>query len=283
MYERIPLDMETLQKNVIMGALGQSIFSRKFLIFDALDSTNDHAKEMADKGSPEGTVIIAEEQKAGRGRLGRAWISPKHSNLLMSVLLRPEIDLPAVFALTVIMALSVTDSIYEIFGLKTGIKWPNDIYFEGKKLGGILTEISVKGDRIEYAVVGLGLNINWKPEDMAGMRYAAVCIKDAMGSRVPRERIVYTILLRLESYYRMISTERQDDLYESWRRRSIVLGKWVEVDTGERSISGRVIWLDNSGNLVLKDSEGREKKILYGDVSVKEIRDEGADNRKDTG
>ena len=143
--------MEPLQKMIIMEELGESIFARKFLIFDVLGSTNDHAKEMADRGSPEGTAIIAEEQKAGRGRMGRAWISPKHSNLLMSVLLRPEIQLPGAFALTMIMALSVTDSIYEIFGLKTGIKWPNDIYFNGKKLGGILTEISVKGERIEYA------------------------------------------------------------------------------------------------------------------------------------
>ena len=274
--------MVPLKKDLIIKELGESVFARNLIVLENLDSTNNFAIKIAENGAPEGTVVIAEEQSAGRGRMGRNWISPKYANLLMSVLLRPQVEVQGVFIFTMVMALSVTEAVYETFGLRSGIKWPNDIYLKGKKLGGILTEISYKGHIVEYAVVGLGLNINWKPEGVMNTRYPAVCIRDEVGGEVPRDKIIGSILAKLDLYRKMVLSGKLKELFGLWDERSITRGKMVEIDTGKEIISGRVTGIDRFGSLIMNDKEGNEKKFLFGEVSLKEIKNEGLDNGKNS-
>lgn len=274
--------MKPIRKDKIIDNLKKTIFSKKIEIFENIESTNTFANEIAGKGAPEGTVIIAEEQNAGKGRMGRIWVSPKYANLLMSVIIRPEIHVEEIFALNMVMALAVTDAIKDIFGLNAKIKWPNDIYLNMKKLGGILTEISAKGREIDYAVVGLGLNVNWKPETVSEMRYPAICLSEEVGYEVSREKIISTILIKLELFYRMVSKGLANKLLKLWSDRSILTGKTVEIDTGTGTVSGRVFGIDRRGSLIIESEEGNEQRVIFGDVSVKEITNESTNNRKNS-
>lgn len=259
------------------------MFSRKIEILENLGSTNTYANEIAGRGAPEGTVVIAEEQNAGRGRMGRTWVSPKYANVLMSVVIKPNIKIDEIFAINMMTTLAVTDAIEEIFGLTSKIKWPNDIYINMKKVGGILTELSSKGPEIEYVIIGLGLNINWKPENLSEMRYSATCVSDEVGGPLSREKVISSILKKIDLYYKMFSEGMSRELLELWRDRSIILGKMVEVDTGEGTISGRALRVDHRGSLIIENENGDKKEVIFGDVSVKEIKDESTHNGKNSG
>lgn len=261
----------SFRPSILRKKLGQSIFARAIVFHEILDSTNRLAKELGTKGAPEGTLVLCEEQTAGRGRMGRRWLSPRHANLLFSVLLRPKIPLDKVFLLTMILALAAIDAIGELYALKAMIKWPNDLYVGRKKLGGILTEFSTWNKTVEYVVLGLGLNANWRPADEEGMLYAATSILVETGGEVSREDLLVGILEKLEPYYRKMSSGRLEGFYKRWNEESMLVNKRVEIrSTGER-ICGKALRIDPHGALIILDDQGQERKIVYGDVSVREI------------
>ncbi len=261
----------SFRPSILRKKLGQSIFARAIVFHEILDSTNRLAKELGTKGAPEGTLVLCEEQTAGRGRMGRRWLSPRHANLLFSVLLRPKIPLDKVFLLTMILALAAIDAIGELYALKAMIKWPNDLYVDRKKLGGILTEFSTWNKTVEYVVLGLGLNANWRPADEEGMLYAATSILVETGGEVSREDLLVGILEKLEPYYRKMSSGRLEGFYKRWNEESMLVNKRVEIrSTGER-ICGKALRIDPHGALIILDDQGQERKIVYGDVSVREI------------
>lgn len=261
----------SFRPSILRKKLGQSIFARAIVFHEILDSTNRLAKELGTKGAPEGTLVLCEEQTAGRGRMGRHWLSPRHANLLFSVLLRPKIPLDKVFLLTMILALAAIDAIGELYALKAMIKWPNDLYVDRKKLGGILTEFSTWNKTVEYVVLGLGLNANWRPADEEGMLYAATSILVETGGEVSREDLLVGILEKLEPYYRKMSSGRLEGFYKRWNEESMLVNKRVEIrSTGER-ICGKALRIDPHGALIILDDQGQERKIVYGDVSVREI------------
>ncbi len=261
----------SFRPSILRKKLGQSIFARTIVFHEILDSTNRLAKELGTKGAPEGTLVLCEEQTAGRGRMGRRWLSPRHVNLLFSVLLRPKIPPDKVFLLTMILALAAIDAIGELYALKAMIKWPNDLYVGRKKLGGILTEFSTWNKTVEYVVLGLGLNANWRPADEEGMLYAATSILVETGGEVSREDLLVGILEKLEPYYRKMSSGRLEGFYKRWNEESMLVNKRVEIrSTGER-ICGKALRIDPHGALIILDDQGQERKIVYGDVSVREI------------
>ena len=261
----------SFRPSILRKKLGQSIFARAIVFHEILDSTNRLAKELGTKGAPEGTLVLCEEQTAGRGRMGRRWLSPRHANLLFSVLLRPKIPPDKVFLLTMILALAAIDAIGELYALKAMIKWPNDLYVGRKKLGGILTEFSTWNKTVEYVVLGLGLNANWRPADEEGMLYAATSILVETGGEVSREDLLVGILEKLEPYYRKMSSGRLEGFYKRWNEESMLVNKRVEIrSTGER-ICGKALRIDPHGALIILDDQGQERKIVYGDVSVREI------------
>jgi len=261
--------------DILNNRLEQSFFGANIILYETVNSTNSAAKELGGTGAPEGTVVLAEEQTAGRGRMGRLWLSPGYANLLFSLLLRPKMEADQVFILTMVFALATSEAVEEISDISAMIKWPNDIYVAGKKLAGMLTEFSVKGKMVEYVVLGLGLNVNWHPADVAdagkgekSILYPATSILKETGRRISRADLLVRILKRFESYYREVMDGSVGQFYERWNQRSVLLDKRVEIETVDGRVSGTALRIDGKGSLIILDDKGNEKRILNGDVSV---------------
>jgi BirA family biotin operon repressor/biotin-[acetyl-CoA-carboxylase] ligase len=267
-YQIITYAMDRLNPETIKDILGDSIFSKNIIIHEKIESTNNLAKELAKRGEIEGTVILAEEQTAGRGRMDRKWLSPPFENLLFSIILRPFLPVKNVFVLTMIMSVAVIDEIRASVGLNPMIKWPNDIYMDNRKLGGILTEFSVKAERPEYVIMGLGLNVNWRPEKGEDILFPSTSIRKETGKRTDRNRLLTGFLKRFEGYYNEIISGRMDSLHKRWNDLSLVTGKEVVVESQDGKIKGTALGIDRRGALILRISNGYEQRILSGDVSL---------------
>ncbi|MGD9038808.1 MAG: biotin--[acetyl-CoA-carboxylase] ligase, partial [Desulfobacteraceae bacterium] len=261
-------DTDSLDPKKITNKLGSSLFAKNLVFQRSLDSTNTLAKELATQGAPEGTLVLAEEQREGRGRMGRRWVSPGYVNLLFSLLLRPRIQKDQVFVTTMILALATIEAIRIRTGLRSAIKWPNDIFARGKKLGGILTEFSLRQEDIDYVVVGLGLNVNWSPHQTEGLSRLATSILAETGSRISRNDLLVTLLRILELYYGEVLSGQIDDFYRTWNEASMIIGRNVEIVTPIEKTHGRALRIDRSGALIIEDDTGKEQRIISGEVSV---------------
>jgi BirA family biotin operon repressor/biotin-[acetyl-CoA-carboxylase] ligase len=260
---------DLLNPSAIQRRLGQSIFTRNIVFHASLDSTNTLAKELASGGAPEGTIVLAEEQTQGRGRMGRAWFSPGYVNLLLSMLLRPTIQPDHIFILTMIMALASIEAIKEISGLSPLIKWPNDLYVGRRKLAGILTEFSQGKSGIEHVIIGLGLNVNWIPEDEKGFSNPVTSILKETGLEISRNDLLSGILKHFEEHYHDVLLGRFDQFYRRWNDLSLIIGREVVVESPKETVYGKAIRIDHNGALVIRDRRGEEQKIFSGDVSVR--------------
>lgn len=258
------LDVELIRKG-----LGPSIFSTNIVFSRSLDSTNILAKELVAKGAPEGTLVLTEEQTKGMGRMGRSWLSPGYVNLLFSILIYPLIKPDRIFVLTMTLALATIEAIKEMSGLTPKIKWPNDLYVDRRKLAGILAEFFISCGRIEYVILGLGLNVNWDPNEEANVTNPATSILKETGLILSRNDLLVAILRIFEDYYRNVSEGNIDDFYRRWNDLSLIMGKVVEVQSAKERIRGTALRIDKKGTLVIKDSHGKEQKIISGDVSVR--------------
>ncbi|MCP4668186.1 MAG: biotin--[acetyl-CoA-carboxylase] ligase [Deltaproteobacteria bacterium] len=269
----MPFPDDALLPDTLRSRLAPSPFGKNIIFRDTLHSTNTLAKELAREGAVHGTLVLAEEQTAGRGRMGRPWFSPKYKNILVSLLLRPPTPAEEAFIFTMVLALAAIDGMEKVGGLKASIKWPNDLYAGRKKLGGILTEFSALGKGVAYLVLGLGLNVNWNPGDEEEMLYPATSVSSETGNRISRTDLLVEILKRFEAYYGDVLGGRRDHLYERWNERSLILGKPVKIDTTKGRILGRALRIDQNGALILVDAHGVEQKVFCGDVSLREMQD----------
>jgi BirA family transcriptional regulator, biotin operon repressor / biotin---[acetyl-CoA-carboxylase] ligase len=262
-------DSDRLNPDIIAGMLGSSIFSKNMVFRERLTSTNVLAKDLALKGAPEGTIVLTEEQTAGKGRMERRWLSPAYKNLLFSILLRPGLPVEKVFTLTMILGLAIIGEIKAKDRLDVMIKWPNDLCINQKKVGGILTEFSIRDKGLEYVILGLGLNVNWMPEKGDGLIYPATSIFAESGRMISRNSLFSGILKRFEGYYREVLSGKEGGLYKRWDHLSAVIGRDVEIISQDKVITGKVLKIDRQGALILKDDNGEEKRILSGDVSLR--------------
>jgi len=262
---------EPFNLDILASALNPGLFGKNIIFRETIGSTNVFLKRLAQEGASEGTVVIADEQSAGLGRLGRKWFSKKGESLLFSVLLRPQLPPRKLFVLTMIFALAGIDAVHDISGLNSMVKWPNDIYIGEKKLGGILTEFSVVQGVVQHLVLGMGLNVNWNPEMEKTLLYPASSIFAESQEKVSREEILVNLLKRLEvSYYEVgRDMERTEGFYEKWNEKSLILGKTVVIETGKERIEGEAAGIDRDGALTLITAGGDRRKFLCGDVSVK--------------
>jgi len=260
-----------LQPDLLRQMLKGTLFDGKIFYYESIGSTNTRAKEIGKAGGEEGTVVVAEEQTEGRGRLGRQWLSPPGANLLFSVMLRPALRADELFVLTVSLALAAAESIEAGSGVGCQIKWPNDLYVGRKKLGGILTEFVANGKDVESVVVGLGVNVNWRPQDDPGEGYQATSLLEETGKQVRREWLLVDLLNRFENYYERISRKETREIFEMWNNRSLLFGRWVEIRTGRGRVCGIAKGIDETGALVVIDDQGEENRVLSGDVSVERI------------
>jgi BirA family transcriptional regulator, biotin operon repressor / biotin---[acetyl-CoA-carboxylase] ligase len=254
----------------LKAALGNSLFSTRILHHESIDSTNRVLKELALKGSPEGTLVLAEEQTAGRGRRGRTWVSPAGSNLLFSILLRPSpMDPGKVFTLTMILALVTAEVLRRATGLSVLIKWPNDLYLGGKKLAGILTEFSMRDTTVDYVILGTGINLNWHPPVEEGIRHPATSLLAETGKRFSRNELLLGILRGLEVSYGEVLRGEIDGYYRRWNELSLILGRQVTIESESEIIEGKALRIDETGALILEEPNGSKRKILCGDVSLR--------------
>jgi BirA family biotin operon repressor/biotin-[acetyl-CoA-carboxylase] ligase len=253
---------------IIRERLPKSLFSQNVYYFHAIGSSNTYAKELATHGEPEGTMVITEEQTEGKGRLGRQWYSPSRVNLLFSVIYRPPFSIERIFSLSMLTALAIVDGIYDMAGLHTLIKWPNDIYCKDKKVAGILTEFSTEKKKVEYVIVGTGLNVNWDMRGKPELDTLATSLRKELGRPISRVDLLVRILMLLERYYRHLLRGRSKLIFDRWNEFSMVVGKEVLIGSAKEGKRATVTKIDKNGALVIRDRDGGESSVICGDVRV---------------
>lgn len=244
----------------------------KIRIFSSLPSTNATAKEMAGCGAPEGTILIAEEQTHGRGRLGRKFYSPAQSGLYMSIILRPSLPPGETLLITTLAAVAVAEAIDELTNETTQIKWVNDVYLHNKKVAGILTEASIRPDTKEtdYVVLGIGINaykpLNGFPSDISEIAGAVYQAEVPQG----RAKLIAAVLRRFEYYYKVIKNKEFLSVYA---KKNLLLNQNVNVIQGENRYYAKVIGLNDDFSLKLLLPDGEITNLFSGELSVRPIKE----------
>lgn len=236
---------------------------------ESIDSTNLRAKKLAAEGAPHATLVVAGCQSAGRGRRGRSWISPSGTGIFMSLIVRPRLLPSCASMLTLVAALSVSDGIKKLTGLETAIKWPNDLVVDGKKVCGILTEMSAELEEIHYVVIGIGINANMT-EFPAEVRDTAESIRRATGRPVRRSLLIAEILTTFWGYYSIfMECGNLDGLLAAYQERMAGKGKEVVVHDPAGSFSGEALGIDGQGRLLVQRADGKVSRVVSGEISVR--------------
>ena len=258
-------ELRELRKDKLIG--------REIFFLPEVDSTNRKARDLARKGAREGTVVMADFQSRGRGRLGRAWESPAGLNVYASILFRPSIPAPTAPQLTLLAGVAAARAVARTSGLDARIKWPNDIFVKGRKLAGILAEMEAEGQRARFVVLGIGINVNWRKEDFpVDLRETATSVRIESGEEVSRVEIAEGLFQELEEAYLGFLREGfSPQLREEWNRLSWINGKKVAVIGPEGEVPGRALGLDMDGALLLVDEEGRTRRFIAGEVSLRRM------------
>jgi BirA family biotin operon repressor/biotin-[acetyl-CoA-carboxylase] ligase len=243
-------------------------FGRNIILLREIGSTNDFAKELAGYGAVEGTVAVAETQTCGRGRLEREWVSPK-GGLWFSIILRPEVKPVEAVWLVFVAGLAVAGVLRELYGLKVETKWPNDVLVNGRKVCGILTEMSTIGEKVNYVIVGVGVNANLavKKHLPKVIAETATSLEDELGRKVRFGELFQALIERLENSYYLFLEEGFTAILSGWKKYAGFLGKMVEVTSGVDKLRGVAMDIDSDGSLILKQN-GVSVKVLSGDLSV---------------
>lgn len=255
---------EKFSADEIARELHTRMLGQRIVFYDRVGSTNDVAKQLADAGEPEGTVIIADEQTAGRGRLGRAWVAPPHSSILMSLVLRPNLAPSQTARVTMAVALGACEAICAETGLAVQIKWPNDLLVHGKKIAGILLEAGIVGDALEYVIVGIGINVNFNVASIAEVSNDATTIADELERPFPRVRLVQALLQSIEEYYLRVN----ENLVSEFSAHLATLNQWVRAQTPAGIEEGVAERVNENGALILRRADGSHIELLAGEVSL---------------
>jgi len=261
---------DVLHADDLMARLGQTkVIGRDIRVFEQTTSTNDVVEKLARDGVKEGAVVFAESQTKGRGRLGRKWISPGRAGLWFSLLLRPDLRPQEATRLTVVSATALQRAIHAQTGLEAAIKWPNDILVRGKKVAGILTELSAELDRVRHVILGIGVNVNMGAGEFpADLRKAATSLELESGQAVSRPELATAILRELDHDYGRLCTGDFASLADEWVAHCTTIGCEVTIQIGSRRIQGRAESLGDEGALLLRTEHGHLERIIGGDVTL---------------
>jgi BirA family biotin operon repressor/biotin-[acetyl-CoA-carboxylase] ligase len=245
------------------------VIGRDIRVFEETTSTNDVIEKLARDGVKEGVVVFAESQTKGRGRLGRKWMSPTHKGLWFSILLRPKLSPQETTQLTVASATALRRAIKNVTGLSADIKWPNDLLIGGKKVVGILTEMSAEVDRVRHIILGIGVDVNQDATEFPPeLRKIATSLKAETGKEICRAELATEILRELDADYARILGGKFSEVADEWEAGCATIGKNVSVQMGVRLIRGCAEALDDDGALLVRTEHGHLERIIGGDVTL---------------
>ena len=258
----------------IQRQLNTLIIGKQIDLYPQVNSTNDLAREAGRKGAPEGLVILTDEQVRGRGRLGRTWTAPPGSSILCSVLLRPRFSPQQAFYLTIAAALAILRAIRQtpIVGrppsaIRAGIKWPNDVFLNDRKVSGVLCESDFSGGDWASAIVGFGINVNLHRDDFGDLRDRATSLSAEFGHEIDRATLLAAVLGELEACYLSMQNGQFNPIYTEWASSLETLGKQVSVDYGREQITGQAVRVERDGALIIRTPNGTERSVLAGDIT----------------
>lgn len=259
--------------------LGTTVVARDVQFFDTIDSTNNHAKMLAAEGCSDGMTVIAGQQTSGRGRLGRDWASPPDKGIYITVVLRPDMAPAQTQVLTLAAAVATVEAISESVGIHSGIKWPNDIVIGGKKVCGILLEMNSEADRVNYVVIGIGINFSQSADEFPEeFRYRAISLKMAAEAQRLSEpealnklSLIRSVLRKLDKAYLLLLNDRQEELLDLWRKYSVTIGKEVRFTLKDIEYTGTAADITSDGRLTVDCSDGIRRSLYSGEVSVRGI------------
>ena len=262
---------DVLHADDLLSRLGKTkVIGRDIRVFQETTSTNDVIEKLARDGVKEGVVVFAESQSKGRGRLGRRWISPLRKGLWFSVLLRPDLRPQEATQLMIAGATALARAIRDETGLSPEIKWPNDILIKGRKVAGLLTELSAELDQVNYIILGIGVDVNLNASDFsAEFRKLATSLKIEKGHSIDRASLAAAVLRELDADYARITAGHFEAVSDEWEELCSTLGRNIGIRIGDRVLQGRAESLDSDGALLLRTQHGRLERIIGGDVTVK--------------
>lgn len=262
---------DILSRAEILSSIRGSWAGREILYLDEVDSTNTAAKKAAENGAAHGTLVVSERQTGGKGRRGRVWDSPRGTGIFMTLILRPEMAPVHASMLTLVAALAVAGGIKECTGASSLIKWPNDIVMGGKKVCGILTEMSADPDCINYVAVGIGINVN-REEFPEEIREVAASIFTETGKKTKRSLLISAVMAAFERYYEIfMKTTDMSGLLEEYNGKLANCGRTVRVLDPAGEYSGTAIGIDREGELLVEMEDRTVRRVLSGEVSVRGI------------
>ena len=254
---------DTLSPAEVQFKLGTRKFGCDVRHFESLDSTMNEAFKIGMAGAPEGSLVVAETQAKGRGRMGRSWMSPRGKGIYASLLLRPSCAVMDVAKLTLVAAVAVSEAVENVTALRPLIKWPNDLLLNGRKLCGILTELRAEVDRVEFVVVGIGLNVN---ATVAQLVPEATSLRQEMGKNISRVALLQEVLRVFEKKYLALSKDGSGPVFAEWKARSATLNKRVRFEERGAWREGLAVDLADDGGLLVRLDSGDVIKKISGDV-----------------
>ena len=261
---------QDIAPETVQPQLTSRVIGRVLRVVDEVGSTNDEAMAAGHAGEREGLAIIADRQGSGRGRLGRVWASPAGLGLYTSILVRPDVPPPQAPFLTIVAALATADAIRSASRLEPKLKWPNDVLVDGLKIAGVLAEMATVGQRVDHAVIGIGINVHHTLADFpADVRTTATSIDLASGQWTARGAVAAALYNALDRRYAVFMAGDTRALLAEARARTITLGRSVTVVAGSERWQATALDLDADGALLVRDTDGRIRRVLAGDVSIR--------------
>lgn len=266
---RIVSKPDRLEPTSIQHAIRTSVFGQRIHVLDVTTSTQEEVRTLAEQGAPHGTLVLAEEQTGGRGRQGRKWYSPKGKGIWMSLLLRPKLHITAAPQLTLLCAAAVCRAIRTVTGVEVGIKWPNDLLVNGRKVCGILLESVGEDENIRYCIAGIGIDANVTREELPEeLQEVATSLWLESGRKVDRPLLIGAVMEELEKLYKVYMNQGFEPIRQAWEELSVTSGRRIRVRTGRGELVGSAIGLDSHGGLIVKHDDGKQTIIFSGEVQL---------------
>ena len=266
--ETSPADNNSLSAEIISALSEHSADGRRIIVLDEVDSTNTFAKKLASEGAPHGTAVIADMQTCGKGRLGRKFVSPSGKGIYLSVVIRPTFGIELAPMITSAAAVAAAKAVEMLTETDVQIKWVNDLYMNGRKICGILTEASIspKMKHLDYAVIGIGINVRSVRDDFDDeLKSIATSIEDETGKRIDRNTLCGAVLDSLEE---VLGSMENRSFLDDYRRRELLTGNMITANIGGVTRTGKALGIDNNANLIVQFPDGTVKNLSSGEANL---------------